>query len=169
VQTYVTYLKNATSLFLSKGAKVIISSPTPNNPWEYGNYSYTPTIFTYYSWYHSSPPLSFSIQLHHPTPKPNIHRLSVSQLGGTSSGVYFLPHSQYAAHMMQNLGIGIDQYFPLDHGHTAPYLASLVAQSFVLGLKCGTAPLQGLVTNATSRIEGGLLGTCLGVNRTLPI
>jgi len=51
VQTYVTYLKNATSLFLSKGAKVIISSPTPNNPWEFGNFSYTPTIFTYYSWY----------------------------------------------------------------------------------------------------------------------
>jgi rhamnogalacturonan acetylesterase len=32
-------------MFLAKGARVIISSPTPNNPWEFGNYSYIPTIF----------------------------------------------------------------------------------------------------------------------------
>jgi rhamnogalacturonan acetylesterase len=49
-QTYVTYLKNATSIFLSKGARVILSSPTPDNPWELGNYSYLPTNFTYFSW-----------------------------------------------------------------------------------------------------------------------
>jgi rhamnogalacturonan acetylesterase len=90
-------------------------------------------------------------------------------MGGPAAGVYFVPHSQYTAQMMYNLGIGIDKYFPLDHGHTAPYLASLVAQEFVLGLKCGSAPLQDLVVNATSRIESALLGTCVSVNATLPI
>jgi rhamnogalacturonan acetylesterase len=70
---------------------------------------------------------------------------------------------------MFNIGIGIDQYFPLDHGHTAPYLAGVMAQAFVLGLKCGGAPLQNLVVNVTSRIEGPLLGTCLSANDTLPI
>jgi rhamnogalacturonan acetylesterase len=99
----------------------------------------------------------------------SISRLSVEEMGGPAAGVYFVPHSQYAAQMMFNLGIGIDQYFPLDHGHTAPYLASLMAQEFVLGLKCGSAPLQGLVVNVTSRIESPLLGTCLPVNATLPI
>jgi rhamnogalacturonan acetylesterase len=98
-----------------------------------------------------------------------ISRLSAEEMGGPAAGVYFIPHSQYAAQMMFNLGIGIDKYFPLDHGHTAPYLASLMAQEFVLGLKCGSAPLQGMVVNATSRIESSLLGTCLPVNATLPI
>lgn len=72
---------------------------------------------------------------------------------------------------MYNLGplSNIKQYFPLDHGHTAPYLAGVVAQAFVLGLKCGGAPLQGLVTNVTARIEGSLLGTCVLANATLPI
>ena len=96
-------------------------------------------------------------------------RLSAQEMGGPAAGVYFVPHSQYTAQMMYNLGIGIDKYFPLDHGHTAPYLASLVAQEFVLGLKCGSAPLQGLVVNATSRIESTLLGKCISVNATLPI
>ena len=96
-------------------------------------------------------------------------RLSAQEMGGPAAGVYFVPHSQYTAQMMYNLGIGIDKYFPLDHGHTAPYLASLVAQEFALGLKCGSAPLQDLVVNATSRVESALLGTCVSVNATLPI
>jgi rhamnogalacturonan acetylesterase len=71
---------------------------------------------------------------------------------------------------MYNIGgTEIGQYFPLDHGHTAPYLADVMAKAFVLGLKCGSAGLQELVTNVTSRIEGPLLGTCLLVNATLPI
>jgi len=71
---------------------------------------------------------------------------------------------------MKNLGKNIvDENYPMDHTHTAPYLADIVAQAFVLGLKCGTSGLQGLVQNATSRLEGPVLGTCLGVNATLPI
>lgn len=51
VQTYPTYLKNATGLFLKAGAKVILSAPTPNNVWESGSYSWGPDRFAYYSWY----------------------------------------------------------------------------------------------------------------------
>jgi len=36
-------------------------------------------------------------------------------------------------------------------------------------LKCGTSPLQDLVVNATARIEGAVLGTCLLANDTIPI
>ena len=71
---------------------------------------------------------------------------------------------------MKNLGrVFIDANYPLDHGHTAPPLAAIVAQSVVLGLKCGTAPLMDLVVNATARIEGPTLGTCILANSTLPI
>lgn len=49
VQTYATYLRNASSIFLSLGARVVISSPTPTNPYENDNnnrtYSWVPTIY----------------------------------------------------------------------------------------------------------------------------
>jgi rhamnogalacturonan acetylesterase len=71
---------------------------------------------------------------------------------------------------MENLGKEVvDANYPLDHTHTGPYLTDVVAQSFVLGVKCGTSGLQDLVLNATSRLEGAVLGTCLTVNETLPI
>ncbi len=49
VQTYPTYLKNATALFLKAGAKVILSSPTPNNVWESGSFSWSPDRFSGYA------------------------------------------------------------------------------------------------------------------------
>ncbi|TVY43092.1 Rhamnogalacturonan acetylesterase [Lachnellula subtilissima] len=146
VQTYGTYLKNATRKFLDKKAKVVLSSMTPTNPWEFGNYSYAPNIFTYYTW------------------------LAASELGGPAQGVYFVSHGQYAAQAMKNLGKEtVDANYPIDHTHTAPFLADVVARSFVLGLKCGTSGLQDLVLNATSRLQGDVLGDCLAVNATLPI
>ncbi|KAK3935076.1 GDSL-like Lipase/Acylhydrolase [Diplogelasinospora grovesii] len=146
VQTYVTYLRNASSIFLSKGAKVIISSPTPNNPYEFGNYSWTPTIYQYYSWY------------------------VAQSLGGPEAGIYYVNHGDYAAQAVKLLGPQVAAAnYPMDHTHLSPHFADLFAQAFVLGLKCGTAPLQGRLVNATSRIEGPVLGTCLSVNATLPI
>ena len=128
------------------GAKVIISSPTPNNPWEFGSYSWIPSIYEYYSWY------------------------IVESLGGPSAGIYYVNHGDYCAEALKLMGQeAADANFPMDHTHTAPYLADIFARSFVLGLKCGTAPLQGYVANATSRLEGDILGTCQPVNATLPI
>lgn len=49
VQTYYTYLVNAAELFQDKGANVIISSPTPNNVWEGGSYSWSPSRFVEYA------------------------------------------------------------------------------------------------------------------------
>jgi len=146
VETYPTYLIEASRMFLAKGARVVLSSPTPDNPWETGNYTYAPNRFTYYAW------------------------LAVSELGGPDAGVYFIPHGQYTAQAMLNLGPAvIDANYPIDHTHTAPYLADIVSQAFVLGLKCGTSPLLDLVINATARIEGPVLGSCILANATLPI
>ncbi|KAI0124032.1 GDSL-like Lipase/Acylhydrolase [Xylariales sp. AK1849] len=147
VQTYVTYLQNASSIFLSLGAQVIISGPTPTNPYlATGNFSWTPTKYDYYAWY------------------------IVDSLGGPEAGIYYVDHSSYNAQALEHLGADlVNANFPMDNTHTAPYLADVFAQAFVLGLKCGTAPLQDYVVNATSRIEGSVMGTCLPVNSTLPI
>ncbi|KAK6081160.1 rhamnogalacturonan acetylesterase [Seiridium cupressi] len=148
VQTYVTYLQNASSIFLSLGARVIISPPTPTNPYltANGSFAWTPTKYSYYSWY------------------------IVSSLGGPEAGIYYVDHSSYIAQALQLLGADVvNAGFPMDNTHTSPYIADVVAKAFVLGLKCGTSPLQDYVVNATSRIQGPELGICLSVNDTLPI
>ncbi|KAL1610257.1 hypothetical protein SLS60_001922 [Paraconiothyrium brasiliense] len=45
ILTYPAYLINAGKALVAKGAKVIISSPTPNNPWEGGTFSYSPSRY----------------------------------------------------------------------------------------------------------------------------
>jgi rhamnogalacturonan acetylesterase len=148
VQTYVTYLQNASSIFLSLGARVIISPPTPTNPYltANGSFAWTPTKYSYYSWY------------------------IVSSLGGPDAGIYYVDHSSYNAQALQLLGADVvNAGFPMDNTHTSPYIADIFAKAFVLGLKCGTSPLQDYVVNATSRIQGAELGACLSVNETLPI
>jgi rhamnogalacturonan acetylesterase len=131
---------------MSLGARVIISPPTPLNPYQYGNYSWAPSIYSYYAWY------------------------VAQQLGGPEAGAYFVDHSSYAAHAEYLLGADfINPLYPMDNTHTAPVLAAIFAQAWVFGLKCGTSPLQDYVVNATSRIEGPTFGTCQTVNATLPI
>jgi rhamnogalacturonan acetylesterase len=125
---------------------VIISSPTPDNPWITGNYSWTPTRYAYYSWY------------------------IASSLGGPARGIYYVDHGNYAAAAVKNLGMNVtNENYPMDDVHTKPFLADVFAQAFVLGLKCGTAGLQNWVVNATARLEGSVLATCQGVNATLPV
>ena len=146
VQTYVTYLLNASSTFLSLGARVVLTSPTPTNPFEHGAYAFDPTIYAYYSWY------------------------IASSLGGPAAGAYYVPHGAYAAQAVGLSGeASADANYPMDNTHLSPHYADVFARAFVLGLKCGTAPLQGWVVNATSRVEGDVLGTCLSANETVPI
>lgn len=143
-----TYLRNASSIFLSKGAKVIISSPTATNPYDNdsGNYSWVPTIYEWYSWY------------------------VVSSLGGPSKGIYYVNHGDYGAQALKLMGKEMaDANFPMDNTHTSHWLADVFSKSFVLGVKCGTSAFQDFVVNATSRLEGNLLGICEQVNSTLPI
>lgn len=55
----------------------------------------------------------------------------------------------------------VDALFPMDHTHTSPVGAALVAQTFVRGLVCAGWKGNGLlryVVNATSEIEGSCIG-----------
>ncbi|KAH8887698.1 GDSL-like Lipase/Acylhydrolase [Thozetella sp. PMI_491] len=146
VQTYPTYLKNATSLMLKAGAKVVISSATPNNVWESGSFSWGAGRFDYYAW------------------------LAASQMGGPAAGVYYVPHGQYAAQAMKGLGkTTVDANYPNDHTHTAPYLADVMSKAFVLGLKCGSSELGKAAVNTTSELTSTFLGACVDHNSMLPV
>lgn len=50
VLTYPKYYENAAALFLAKGAKVIMSSATPNNICESGTCTWSTSRFDYYAW-----------------------------------------------------------------------------------------------------------------------
>lgn len=51
IYTFAATLEWATALYLAKGAKVILSSQTPDNTWETGTYTYAPNRFEYYPWF----------------------------------------------------------------------------------------------------------------------
>lgn len=73
-----------------------------------------------------------------------------------------MPHGEYAAQAMQNLGAAtVNANYPNDHTHTAPYLADVMHKAFVLGLRCGTSPLGQLVKNSTSSLTSTFLGPCV--------
>ncbi|KAF2016307.1 carbohydrate esterase family 12 protein [Aaosphaeria arxii CBS 175.79] len=129
VLTYPKYLTNAGKALVAKGAKVIISSPTPNNPWEGGSFSYAPGRFTTYS-------------------------RDVAKAIGANA--IFVDHGQYTANIFQTLGKAkVDAFFPNDHTHTSPAGADVVQRAFVKGLLCqGGGFLNGFIKNSTASVEG---------------
>ncbi|TVY25853.1 Rhamnogalacturonan acetylesterase [Lachnellula hyalina] len=131
VQTYPTYLTNAAELMTAKGAHVIISSPTPDNPCETGTCSYTPSRFTGYC------------------------EIVVSNVGSLAS---FVDHGQYLANRFIALGATtVDAFYPNDHTHTSPEGAAIVAEQFVKGLLCADNPLAAYVKNTTASVAGSCI------------
>ncbi|KAF7949462.1 uncharacterized protein EAE97_002971 [Botrytis byssoidea] len=133
VQTYPTYLTNATELMTAKGAHVIISSPTPDNTCETGTCSYTSPRFTGYG------------------------KIVVENVGSKAS---FIDHGTYLANQYAVLGAKtVDTYYPNDHTHTSPVAADLVAGVFVKGVLCAGSsnPLYSYIKNSTDSV----VGTCV--------
>lgn len=92
IYTFPAYLEMASALYLAKGARVVLSSATPDNPWETGAFSFTPNRFEYYAWY------------------------AAQVEGGPAAGVYFVSHGEYTAQLEKNLGeTVVDENFPNDH------------------------------------------------------
>lgn len=59
-------------------------------------------------------------------------RLSVLELGGPENHVYYVQHGSYAAQAQKLLGAAIiDANYPMDHTHTAPFLADVVRNCFI--------------------------------------
>ncbi len=119
VLTYEAYLVNAAKLFTARGANVIISSPTPNNPWESGTFSYSPSRFTTYS-----------------------------QDAATEAGGIFVDHGLYTAALYNKAGATVvDSYYPNDHTHTSPAGANVVARAFILALEATSSGLKSYITH----------------------
>lgn len=115
-------------LITAKGAHLIIASPTPNNLWETGTFSYTAPRFTGYG------------------------RSVVSSLGSLAS---FVDHGLYTANIYESLGATtVDAFYPIDHTHTSPAGANTVAAAFMKGLMCGGSALSAYSKNTTSSIAG---------------
>ena len=129
VLTYPAYLVNAGKALVAKGAKVIIASPTPNNVWESGTWSYSSPRFTTYG------------------------KSAVSQIG---SSAMFVDHGTYTANIWKTKGATVvNSYFPNDHTHTSAAGAETVEKAFVKGLLCaGGGFLSGFVKNTTASVEG---------------
>lgn len=134
VRTFPYYLTEAGKLIIARGGKVIVSSQTPNNPWEGGAFSYTGGgRFVGYA-------------------------RDVAAALGTANAMY-VDHGAYTAEAWRRLGKAkTDAMFPLDHTHTSPEGAAVVAAAFVKGVQCaGGGFLKGFVRNGTDSIEGSCL------------
>ncbi|KAI0770387.1 SGNH hydrolase [Fomes fomentarius] len=126
VYTFVFYEVQAGKAIQAKGGNVIISSQTPNNPWEGGSFSYSPSRFVGYA-----------------------------QTAAKAIGANYVDHGQYVADRFQTLGLTtVDSYFPNDHTHTSPTGADVVAAAFVKSVLCANNNLAPHVKNSTSSIPG---------------
>lgn len=118
-------------LMTAKGAHVVVASPTPNNPWETGTFSYSASRFTGYG------------------------KTVVTSLGSLAA---FVDHGQYVANEFEVLGAQIvDSYYPIDHTHTSPEGANTIAGQFIKGLMCGGSALSAYSKNST----GSITGSCI--------
>ncbi|KAJ5965267.1 hypothetical protein N7481_011981 [Penicillium waksmanii] len=127
VLTFPKYLENAAAKFKAKGANVLISSQTPNNPWETGTFTYTPSRFVAYA-----------------------------KLAAEAAGASYVDHGAYVADIFESLGLStVDSYFPLDHTHTSATGAQVVAEAFFKAVVCGNVSLKSLLN--TSSFPGDCL------------
>ncbi|KAL9105245.1 MAG: hypothetical protein Q9227_009546 [Pyrenula ochraceoflavens] len=117
VLTFEAYLVNAARLFQAKGATVIISTATPNNPWETGTFTYGPSRFDTYD-----------------------------GDAAKAVGAVVVQHGSATASVYQGMGAAAtDALFPNDHTHTSPAGAQIVAKAFVTALKSTSSGLKNYV------------------------
>lgn len=126
--TFNAYIQNAAKLMKSKGATVIISSQTPNNPCEGGPCSAAPNRFSTYA---------------------------QQSAAATSSG--YIDHWTYVYNMDVKIGsTATNAFYPNDHTHTSPAGADAYAQAFVKGLSCSSLSLKSYINAAGSAVNGNL-------------
>ncbi|KAL4796295.1 SGNH hydrolase-type esterase domain-containing protein [Aspergillus venezuelensis] len=118
VLTFPAYLENAAALFIEKGANVLISSQTPNNPWETGEFAYSPNRFVEYA-----------------------------QLAAENAGVEYVDHGAYTAAIFESLGLDtVNSFYPEDHTHTNEAGSIVVADAFLKAVVCSGVALSDVLT-----------------------
>ncbi|KAI1325116.1 carbohydrate esterase family 12 protein [Xylariaceae sp. FL0255] len=123
VYTFVFYVIEASKLMTAKGATVILSSQTPDNPWETGVFVYSPPRFVGYD--------------------------LVAKNTIDASTVTFVDHFQAVSNTYEDMGdIAVNALYPNDHTHTSPTGANIVAEAFIQAIHAaenGTTSLASYV------------------------
>ncbi|KAE8153157.1 SGNH hydrolase-type esterase domain-containing protein [Aspergillus avenaceus] len=119
VLTFPAYIENAAQSFIDKGAKVLVSSQTPNNVWETGEYAYSASRFVEYA-----------------------------QIAAETAGVDYVDHGAYVAARYEALGAdAVNAFYPNDHTHTSPEGAAVVAEAFLKAVVCADVALKDVLTS----------------------
>lgn len=119
IHTFPFYIQNAVTALQAKGAIPIVSSQTPDNIWVGNAIGAGPRFVGYMA------------------------------TVGTRTGAVYVNHYNYVAQAYGKLGQTlVTSWYPLDHTHTAPAAANVVAEAFVRGLLCGTSTLKAKVNAA---------------------
>ncbi|KAF5382799.1 hypothetical protein D9757_007286 [Collybiopsis confluens] len=128
IRSFNFYITNAVQSLLAKGAIPIVSSQTPDNLWS-GNVISPPSRFVPYA----------------------------KEVAGNTSTVY-VDHYDYVARAFQALGEStVNTFYPMDHLHTSPAGANVVAEAFVRGLLCSNSALKNFVNSAGKAVPSTLV------------
>lgn len=142
IHTFNYYIDNAVNSLKAKGAIPIISSQTPDNIWS-GN-----TL--------GNPPPRF---------------VGYAQTASTQTGVTYVDHYDYVVTQYESIGkTTVNKYYPMDHTHTSPTGANVVAQAFVRGLACGKSALSQKINSAGKSVplSGMLIESIFKMSRCIP-
>ncbi|KAJ4265996.1 hypothetical protein NW762_003969 [Fusarium torreyae] len=130
VYTFVFYVSQAAKALVAKGAKVILSSQTPNNQWETGTFQPAAPRFVGYV----------------PTAAKAVNSASVT----------YVDHFAAVTNMYKKLGnTKVNSLYPKDHTHTSPEAADLIAKAFVQAIDeelNGLTPLKSLIKTPITKV-----------------
>ncbi|KAJ7619186.1 rhamnogalacturonan acetylesterase, partial [Mycena polygramma] len=128
IHTFTYYMQNAIVSLKGKGATVIVSSQTPDNIWSGSSIAAGPRFVQY------------------------------AQEVAANNSVTYVDHYDYVAQAYEKIGeTTVNTYYPIDHTHTLPVGAQVVAQAFVRGLLCGTSTLKAKVNSLGEAAPNGCL------------
>lgn len=129
VYTFVYYVAEAAKAMVAKGATVVISSQTPDNPFETGSFVYSPPRFVKYA------------------------KTAASTF---SSGVTFVDHFNAVDRTYEKLGYDtVTDFYPSDHTHTSPAGADYVAHAFAQAIATaenGTTSLKDYIISGLTDV-----------------
>ncbi|CAK5283463.1 unnamed protein product [Mycena citricolor] len=126
IHTFNFYMENAAKAFRTKGATVIISSQTPIEKWNADNTSIA-------------------------TPRPVFVQYAAEVAGNTSAT--YVDHFSYIVQAYNKIGEPtVATYYPMDHTHTTPAGATVVAKAFVRALLCGTSTMKRFLNAAGNSV-----------------
>ncbi|GJJ14542.1 hypothetical protein Clacol_008807 [Clathrus columnatus] len=120
IHTFPYYIQNAVTALQAKGAIPIVSSQTPDNIWDS-----TGTIL-------AAPP----------------RFVQYAEESAQRTGATYVDHFSYVAQAYESLGMElVDTFYPIDHTHTSPTGANVVAEAFLRGILCGNSSFKDVVND----------------------